>query len=320
MSKPVLHITNGDSAVEGLRAAGITGSFLPIRDAFHEGPLLWDDDLLSVHSRRNQYIISQQWAPASKIIQHTKQRSDALHDLSQYQVICLWFEHDLYDQLQLLWVLHFLHQQGCAADRVKLIVTDLFLGSAASDELVELTRFEEPATKQHFVLASDFWQRLTGSDPMAWLPMIKQTDDLLPFVPQAIERFCQEFPSVDNGLGLTAHRALNLLMEGNLPGDVFRQLTEAEAAPFLGDTLFFKQLENLMGGAQPLCFQAANQGPELDLTEPLLITELGRRIRSREAHYLDWHEPNQWLGGVHIKPGNVWCYDPNQQTFFRRDS
>nr|WP_255590017.1 DUF1835 domain-containing protein [Marinicella sp. NBU2979] len=315
-----MHITNGDSAVGGLQAAGFTGVFLPIRDALHEGPLQWEDDFLSDHSVRNQYILAEQWAPVDTVAKYTKERRQVLGDLTPYEVIYLWFEHDLYDQLQLLWVLHFLQQQQFDPARVQLIVTDLFLGSAYTDELVELTRFHEQATERHYALASACWQRLTGSDPMAWLPMIDQANELLPFVPAAIERFCQEFPSVDNGLGFTAHQALHLIMDGELPGHVFHQLNQAETAPYLGDTLFFKLLEKLMSGPHPLCHQAAHDGPELDLTQPLMVTELGRRVRSREAHYLDWVKPNLWLGGVHLKPGNIWCYDQAQQTFSRRVS
>ncbi len=35
----ILNITNGDSAVELMRKAGISGEYLPWRDVLHDGPV-----------------------------------------------------------------------------------------------------------------------------------------------------------------------------------------------------------------------------------------------------------------------------------------
>ena len=89
----VLHITNGDAAVPVLRAAGVAGTILPWRDVLHEGPVpaVDADELSAVRSR------------------FPTERSDAFADrdrlLAEAEELVLWFEHDLYDQLQLAQVL-----------------------------------------------------------------------------------------------------------------------------------------------------------------------------------------------------------------------
>ena len=52
----VLHITNGDSAVERLRAAGADGDVLPWRDALHEGPVREGLDDAELRAERARFI------------------------------------------------------------------------------------------------------------------------------------------------------------------------------------------------------------------------------------------------------------------------
>ena len=48
----MLHVTNGDSAVAKLRAAGIEGDMLPWRDALHEGPVRAGLDAVRLRAER----------------------------------------------------------------------------------------------------------------------------------------------------------------------------------------------------------------------------------------------------------------------------
>jgi hypothetical protein len=58
----MLHITNGDSAAEVIRRAGVQGDVLPWRDVLHEGPVpqgLSLEELLGVRAR---FIAAAGWA------------------------------------------------------------------------------------------------------------------------------------------------------------------------------------------------------------------------------------------------------------------
>jgi hypothetical protein len=52
----MLHVTNGDSAVERLRAAGVDGDMLPWRDALHEGPVPAGLDPAQLRAERARFI------------------------------------------------------------------------------------------------------------------------------------------------------------------------------------------------------------------------------------------------------------------------
>ncbi len=313
-----LYITNGDSAVGGMRSAGFAGDFLPIRDALHVGPLNKDDDFLSNESLRCQFIIQQQWAPAEKVYELQAERREVLKNLHQYSSIQLWFEHDLYDQLQLIWVLKFLAEHQVDPNRVKLVVTDLFLGYAQDTDFFELLRFQEGATFKHYELATDYWLRLTSNNPNDWLEMVKVPHGYFPFMPQTILRFCQEFPSAGNGLSLTAQR---LLIHANKPctaSQLFSHVQHQELAAFMGDTQFFKVLYGLHNSQFPLLQKhQADHGPT-SADELFIISDLGREVLENKTHYQDLVAGDYWLGGVHIHAGNLWCYNVNDHHFERR--
>src|SRR6185436_9837159 len=97
-----LHVTNGDHAVAVLRAAGMQGEILPWRDVLHEGPV--DAALpLEAHSKlRARFIAEAGWAPRAEVEASFAERDAALRGSSRAPEVVLWFEHDLYDQLQLI--------------------------------------------------------------------------------------------------------------------------------------------------------------------------------------------------------------------------
>jgi hypothetical protein len=313
-----LHITNGDSAVHNLKSAGFTGTFLPIRDAYHVGPLLPDDDFLALPSARCRFIAEQGWASAEQVRDLQMERRHILSDLKSYAGIYLWFEHDLYDQLQLLRILHFLSQSEVDTNRVSLIVTDQYLGEADDQTCQELLRFQELLTREHLQLGRHIWQQLTAPSPQDWPKMLGLELDVLPFVASALQRFFAEFPSVNNGLGLSAQHALESLSEPTQAGRLFARSQAKEAARFMGDTQFFKMLESMMQGPAAM-LKASRSEPLLQHPQQLLqLTELGQQVVAGAVHYLDVYQPDFWLGGVHIGVHHQWCYNQDDQTFHQR--
>ena len=112
-----LHITNGDAVGEMLIGSpSVTGKVLCWRDVLHDGPLLDLPDS-QYASQRADFLYRQviQADPHSSITRQSiendfKHRRAVLDSLEQFDQITLWFEHDLYDQLQLLEVLGSLKQ------------------------------------------------------------------------------------------------------------------------------------------------------------------------------------------------------------------
>jgi len=97
----ILNITNGDCAIEIMKKANIPGVFLPWRDILHDGPVPGELSLEELSIIRADFIISRGWGEAKRIKQDFIDRDNTLRSIDNYKKIILWFEHDLYDQLQI---------------------------------------------------------------------------------------------------------------------------------------------------------------------------------------------------------------------------
>ena len=62
-----LHLTNGDHAVEVLRAAGMQGEIVPWRDVLHEGPVRADLPLEALSRLRARFIAEAGWAKLDEV-------------------------------------------------------------------------------------------------------------------------------------------------------------------------------------------------------------------------------------------------------------
>ena len=97
-----LHVTNGDSAGNTLRQTALGGAVLPWRDVLHEGPVPAGPrrELLQA---RAAFVSACGWGSRRSILASLERRDRQLvHALRDEQQVVLWFEHDLYDQLQLV--------------------------------------------------------------------------------------------------------------------------------------------------------------------------------------------------------------------------
>ena len=97
----VLHVTNGDATVPGLRGTGLVEAIIAWRDVLHEGPVpdVPDDELRRI---RSAFLAGENAADIGTAAEFAERdRTLAAHRDGRY---VLWFEADLYDQLQLIQI------------------------------------------------------------------------------------------------------------------------------------------------------------------------------------------------------------------------
>src|SRR6185295_20229923 len=106
----VLHITNGDVA-GGLLQHAIAGRLIangpvvPWLDVLHEGPVCAGRGLDELSRERAAFIAACGWGPLSEVASSFERRDALLRTAPTHDEVVLWFEHDLYDQLQLIQLL-----------------------------------------------------------------------------------------------------------------------------------------------------------------------------------------------------------------------
>src|SRR5436190_657288 len=132
-----LHVTNGDSAGDTLRQTALGGAVLPWQDVLHEGPVP-TGPRRELRQARAAFLSACGWGSNRSILASLEDRDRQLvRALKDGQQMVLWFEHDLYDQLQLVDAL------ALAAPHIpELVVVGSFPGKPAFRGLGELTADE----------------------------------------------------------------------------------------------------------------------------------------------------------------------------------
>ena len=120
-----LHVTNGESVSSTLQRTSLGGAVLSWEDALHEGPVPEQPRAALLRTRAG-FLSECGWGTRSAILSSLELRDRQLREAFDGGVpVVLWFEHDLYDQLQLLDVLALAHEAGAAPEA---IVVDSFPG------------------------------------------------------------------------------------------------------------------------------------------------------------------------------------------------
>jgi hypothetical protein len=229
----VLHITNGDCAVAILSRA-VSGTFLPWRDVLHEGPVRAGLPLEALSAERARFIEEAGWG--SDVLRVFQERDRAFRHAGTHDEIVLWFEHDLYDQLQLIQVL-----DGLAELRgppLSLVCEAEYLGEMTPQRAAELFALRSPVLRKHLQDAQAAWRAFRSPDPRA---IESVTAPSLPFLGAALRRHLEEFPWTTDGLS-----RLERSIIGALPSRLGPLFSRVEEDPkFLGDVVLEWHLERL---------------------------------------------------------------------------
>jgi len=303
--------------------ANIKGEFLPWRDVLHNGPVPDHLCLEALSKIRSSFIIDCGWGNADDIRKDFVKRDNTLKSFQNYSKVILWFEHDLYDQLQLIQILDWFYQQPKHHVPLALICTDNYLGPLTPDELLKLQQYEEAITPQQLNLASKAWSAFRSQMPTQWLALLG--DDLfsLPFLKSTVLRLLEEYPSSYNGLSRTETQALTIINNStHNPGKVFAENQAMEGRVYMGDSSFWIILNQLLSAKPPLLSLTGATQLNLPITKEhcLSITKLGKEVLLGKSHYSNYSIIDYWLGGVHLSKDNYWCWDSTTSTIIEKIS
>jgi hypothetical protein len=322
----VLHITNGDAAVHVVPNAGIAGSLLPWRDVLHDGPVPGGADPRGLREIRARFIADCGWDEYPRVLADFERRDAALEAARKEDELVLWFEHDLYDQLQLIQVLDRVSAWPHPQPPVSLICDREYLGSSAPDRIGR--RFEERRGLPPGALAfaRTAWAAFTSPDPTAVTALAGDSDGTLPFVAAAFRRALEEYPSRRNGLSRSESQILAALAGGpRAPGDLFRAAHhDVEDPVFLGDAVFAIYARRLACCSEPALLpedggpiepQGREEPPGPFWTRPVRLTDFGRALLDGREDWVATNGLDRWLGGVHLSGRRTrWRWDEEKRA------
>jgi hypothetical protein len=198
-----LHVSNGDAT--DLAGTGLAHRIVYWRDVLHDGPVpaVATEELRGI---RGAFL-----GNGARETLAERDRELAANRDGDY---VLWFEADLYDQLQIIQILDRLAELGVPAERIALICIGEHLdvarfgglGELTAAQLRELAGIRRPLTPAALELAGRAWAAFRAPDPEG-LGDVAATRSLdLRFLGEAFDRLGREYPWRRDGLALTAGR------------------------------------------------------------------------------------------------------------------
>ncbi|PGS47319.1 DUF1835 domain-containing protein [Bacillus sp. AFS041924] len=300
------HIVNGD--VVGGKLKSLSGKMIVWREMYDFGPLSQEWTLEETYRRRAEFFEQKLQIPSSFFIENCQKQYQLLKELSRTEEVVLWFEHDRYDQVTILYLLTELSTLGF--QKISMVSMNEYegiepfhgLGQLSSEQLIELLPTKQEMTKEQIEEACAGWKAYQ-SESLEELDEFIQECHSLPFLKQALLSHKTYFPSSQNGLNEVEFLALSMINEGiNTFAELFNKLVRQRTNDGLSDLYFAAILNELMKGDYPL-ISSNSELPSFKQHNPkakLELTRWGIEVLSGKANRINLIGIDWWVGGVHL--------------------
>ena len=300
----MLHITNGDSVIASFTKGRIPGTYLPWRDVLHDGPVPARESLEAMSDVRATYHAGAASGPEyDRLRAGFAERDRTLASFADQDELVLWFEHDLYDQLQLLQILDWLASQATSRTRVSLIQIGEHpevpnfqgLGQLNGAQLAALLPTRKAVTARQLAIGREAWRAFCADDPTALAEIAhRQHGPDMPFLSAALVRLLQEYPSARDGLTRTERQLLGVIAAGTTKRKALWWASQQLETSCWGDMSVYLRLDLLIDAPHPLVERVD--------ADHVGLTGTGRGVLAGDARR-DPREIERWLGGVHLGRG-----------------
>jgi hypothetical protein len=318
--KDVLHVANGHATMRLIELSGVPGRTMVWCDPLHDGPVpggVSDDELVRVRAA----FLAASADDVDGVVADLRHWRGAI-DQQDYGELVLWYEHDLFDQLNLIQILAHLGQSRPSRP-ITLVSIDSFpghpdfkgIGELEPEDLPVLFQGRQPIGDAQIGLGSRAWTAYRSTDPRAIEELLRADTSALPFLAGALRRHLEEFPSAENGLSRSEQRVMAQAIGG--PVDLrtaWPRAVDGERWFYLTDSGFVDRTEALANSSPALVTLRPRREDERSFPAgELELTESGRDVLAGAADRLRLCGIDRWLGGVHLNGrGPSWRWNAAQ--------
>jgi hypothetical protein len=324
-----LHVANGTCTTDLIQAAGIPGRISVWADVLYDGPVPADLDDLELLRLRARHLAG----PAEGSYFEVKglQRwRDAIDDVDSYDELVLWYEHDLFDQLNLIQLLSWMRFRLPATTTVSLVEIGSFpgrpafkgLGELTPGELASLLEARQRVADERYAVAAVAWAAFRQPTPEPVDALRHAETGAMPFLNAALKRFLEEYPWTTDGLSRSERRLLTIASAG--PVDLmtaFSRMHDGENAYYITDRSFLAILQDFSRSTPPLIsITNASLDENRIPLGAVTITERGRAVLSGDLDRVANYGIDRWFGGVHLEgDGLGWRWNDAEQRIVREN-
>jgi len=293
-----LHILNGDSTLHQFNKSGIEGDTYVWKEVLSDGPVHADFGSDLFWSHRDQFMSAEfeleegQYQNTCITPFKTMEQS-----LSSYDEVVLWFEYDLFCQINMLALIHWLGKQK--NDRANSLVCigkidasdRLFgLGEIEGSQYPELFNSRLKLGSREFEFCSDVYETYCASDPTDLYNYVLMSLSELPYLPDALDTHFRRFPYKETGLTEIEQQMIDFIGSGESDQRklVGKMLSWQKYQGF-GDLQYF----NILEGMKPLFKDFEKLVLHTDLDKNKVEQLLDRNKKLGGALLSDWYWDEQ---------------------------
>ena len=280
MSK-TLHITNGDSFTTILKGLGIKGEIITWREMLCEGRTTTDVGSESFWRTRFEFLNNSYKVSKDTFINFTLKEYRNLCNQKSQEEIVLWFEYDLFCQINMIAVLNWLKKHRSGA-QISLVCsgsednTDTMynLSDLSSKQLNELYKNRIVLTKDDVEYADYIWQLYCSDNPIRLENALKQNKSQFEYLSEAISAHLLRFPNIKNGLNELENKVINIASSGQNIGnknEFMSLLLKNQGLYGYSDLQFIKMLKRLR--------------PLIKGFSPVSLTKLGNAVLDKKENF-----------------------------------
>jgi hypothetical protein len=308
----------------------LAGEHLVWKEALVWGPTPGNLSLPEWCRLRAEFLAGANSIDTQQCFEDLMQQEAALATLGNHEEVVLWFEFDLFCQLNLVYLLGKLRVQDLTETKISLICIGEFpgvadfrgLGQLSAEQLVSLFPGRQLVTSEQMDLAQRAWKACSSSNPQEIELLLSEDTTSLPFLRSALRLHLLRFPSVRHGLGHMEQMALDCIARGvtRFP-QLFREWSASQPGYGLGDAQLWDVLVRMVECRRPLLRLDGSDGLRFSQNSPHLsqlaftLTETGEEVLAGQLDLWELDPPELWLGGVHLVPPNPrWRWDEARQA------
>ncbi|HEX9652167.1 MAG TPA: RNA polymerase subunit sigma-24 [bacterium] len=329
----ILHIVNGDSSADVLQATKMPGDIQPWREALMAGPAPQGLSPQEWIATRARFLSQDSGQDLEYCTNALNEQDKVLTSYSRYDEVILWFEYDLFCQVNLLYLLNWFSRKKLARTTLSLICINSFpgmigfrgLGQLSPPQMASLFDQRQPVSSEALRLAQQAWGAYCSPEPKELNRLVNADTSVLPFLKNALLAHLKRFPSLANGLGKVENTALDIIAGGiNEFEALFCIFSELEPAFGLGDLQFWGSLKKMISCKEPLIEITGRDNQEKTLSFGDLphaafeLTKFGERVWQGQADFIETNGVDEWLGGVRLADRqNHWRWNGQKKAVER---
>lgn len=328
----MLNIHNGDSTAGTARLAPIPGAHLAFREALVAGPTPANLEPTEWRKLRAAHLSSAYGGSWEEAQRELERLEAALTSFHLHDEVVLWFEHDLFCQINLLYLLDWFAARDLGKTKLSLIFIGEFpgkpdfrgLGELNPAELASLFDSRHEISEAEMQLATAAWRAYCSPDPTALERFLENDTSAMPFLKSALFSHLERFPSLRNGLGRVEEDSLILVNQGFKKfSDLFRRFIDEDRVYGFGDSQVYLTLQQLSNVRAPLLRNGGGRmgkgglDPEKVSQSAYEITDRGKAVLNGEADFVELNGIDSWLGGVHLTNDHLWRWDNEKQQIIQ---